>query len=57
MYNQSTKLSDGNCRLSWMRIKRSAAAGAKFEARVICVINGAETEYENGAALYAYDFD
>lgn len=29
----------------------------KIEAPVICVINGVETEYENGAALYAYDFD
>ena len=29
MDNQSTKSSDGSGGLSWMRIKRSAAAGAK----------------------------
>lgn len=29
----------------------------KIQAPVICMIDGVETEYENGAAMYAHDFD
>lgn len=29
----------------------------KIDAPVICVIDGVETEYESGAALYVHDFD
>ncbi len=29
----------------------------KIESPVVCVIDGAETEYESGAAMYAHGFD
>lgn len=29
----------------------------KIEAPIICVIDGGETEYESGAAMYAHEFE
>ena len=29
----------------------------KFDAPIICVIDGVETEYESGVAMYAHEFE